>query len=55
MTAKEIALELQVTPAAVYKWIKAGKLRAITAGTVVRIERDSFLDFVKPSPSQEAR
>jgi excisionase family DNA binding protein len=55
MTAKEIANEMQVTPAAVYKWIKAGKLPAVRAGGAVRITRAAFAAFVQPAASQEAR
>jgi len=48
LTPTQVAQELQVTRAAVYKWIAEGKLEALKAGKVTRIRRSALEKFLKP-------
>lgn len=46
VTADEIAGHFRVTKAAVYKWIKQGRIRAVRLGSNVRIPKLEF-DHIK--------
>ncbi|MEM3442258.1 MAG: helix-turn-helix domain-containing protein [Candidatus Bathyarchaeia archaeon] len=46
---KEIAKTYRVTPEAVLKWIKEGKLKAIRIGGVWRIPESALQEFIKAS------
>lgn len=48
-TTKEIAEKYKLTPEAVQKWIKEGKLKAIRLGKVWRISESALQDFIKES------
>lgn len=55
-TVGEIADYYRVTPAAVYKWIKTGKLEAFQLGDAYRITADALERFVSHSrviPTEE--
>lgn len=56
LTVAEIAKEYRVTAAAVYKWIRTGKLEAYQLGDAYRIPVEAWERFkeaskVKPDPS----
>ena len=51
LTPEQVAETLQVSRRTVYTWIDTGALKAVKAGTRIRIKRedlDSFLEPVKP-------
>ena len=51
LTPEQVAETLQVTRRTVYTWIETGALKAIRAGTRIRIRRedlDAFLEPVEP-------
>lgn len=48
-TVAEVAERLKVTPQAVYKWIKQGKIVAVYAGSDARITSAEIAAFVKRS------
>lgn len=48
LTPVQVAVELQVTPAAIYKWIKEGKLNAVKIGSRTRIRRSAIDKFIRP-------
>lgn len=47
LTASQVAEYLQVDPKTVYEWIRVGKLRAVRAGGVVRMEHAALNDFLE--------
>lgn len=50
---EEIAGEFGVTPAAIYKWVKQGRIEALKLGRAVRITREEF-DFIKSNGLRES-
>ncbi|MDA8336472.1 MAG: helix-turn-helix domain-containing protein [Peptococcaceae bacterium] len=52
-TPKEIADNYKVTTAAVSKWIKEGKLRAIRLGKVWRIPESALAEFIQAGQGKE--
>jgi len=46
-TIDELALMLKVTYLTVYRWIRAGKLKAVKAGKQYRISQDMLNKFLK--------
>lgn len=46
-TAKELATKLRVNIMTIYRYIKAGRLKAYKIGKDFRIERDEFNAFLK--------
>jgi excisionase family DNA binding protein len=53
-TPEEIAERFKVTKAAVYSWIRTGKLEATRLGRSVRISREALEAFLKASAEQAA-
>lgn len=53
LTVQEIAEKYKVTPAAVHKWIKEGKLKAIKLGRVWRIPESALREFLKQNSGRE--
>ena len=47
LTIKEITTELKVSDETVYRWIRAGKLKAVRAGGNWRVERAELDRFLK--------
>jgi len=45
-TVKEVCEILKVKPLTVYRWLKAGKLKAVKIGKSFRIEKSEFEKFV---------
>jgi excisionase family DNA binding protein len=53
-TMHEIANILTVDYNTVYRWIKAGKLKAVKLNSIVRVSKEAFNEFVKgPKDIQE--
>ena len=48
LTPEQIADALQVTRRTVYTWIETGALKAVKAGTRIRIKREDFENFLEP-------
>ncbi len=48
LTPEQIADTLQVTRRTVYTWIETGALKAVKAGTRIRIKREDFENFLEP-------
>lgn len=48
----EVAEFYSVTSQSVYRWIKAGKLKAIKVAGSVRVSREEVLDAVEGAPLQ---
>jgi putative resolvase len=48
-TIEEVAKMLKVAYLTVYRWIKAGKLKAVKAGKQYRIERSALDKFIEES------
>lgn len=46
LTVNEVAEKLKVHPQTVYRWIYAGKLRAVKINGLVRITEEEFKKFV---------
>jgi len=46
LTVAEVAEKLRVDRTTVYRWIKAGKLKAYKAGQQYRIDDDDLIDFL---------
>jgi excisionase family DNA binding protein len=46
---KEVAQQLNVSPAFIYKLIKAGSLPAVRISTTVRIDPEDLREFLKKS------
>jgi len=44
--ANQVAEFLGVTRTSVYRWIKAGKLRAVKVGGLVRIKKKDLQEFI---------
>jgi excisionase family DNA binding protein len=50
----EIADQLRVTPAAVYHWIKAGKIAPVRIGSkVVRVSEEELKNFLTREQARE--
>lgn len=47
ITAEEVAKVLKVNIMTVYRYINAGKLKALKIGRVFRIRREDFEEFLK--------
>ncbi|AOQ23844.1 hypothetical protein MTAT_14300 [Moorella thermoacetica] len=47
LTVQEIAEKYKVTSAAVHKWIKEGRLKAIKLGRVWRIPESALREFIE--------
>lgn len=55
-TIPEAAERLRVTPQAIYKWVRQGKLKAVYVGSDRRITESAIVAFVKASTrEQESR
>ncbi len=54
-TIKEIAQMLQVTPAAIYKWMRQGRLKYVQVGDVRRIKESDLQSFMKPGNPEEEK
>jgi excisionase family DNA binding protein len=52
-TVDETAQHFQVTRAAVYNWMKAGKLRFVYVGSSRRIPESALHDFIRESTEKE--
>jgi len=48
LTPDQIAEILQVTRRTVYTWIETGALKAVKAGTRIRISREDLNTFLEP-------
>ncbi|MBA7615642.1 hypothetical protein ES703_22927 [subsurface metagenome] len=46
LTVREIAENLKVHPQTVYRWIYAGKLKAIKLNGVLRVEEEEYNRFI---------
>lgn len=46
-TVKEICEILKIKPLTVYRWLKAGKLKAVKIGKSFRVEKSEFEKFIK--------
>ena len=46
LTVKEVATRLKVHEQTVYRWIYAGKLKAVKINGLVRIKEEEFEKFV---------
>jgi excisionase family DNA binding protein len=53
LTVQEIANKYKVTSAAVHKWIKEGKLKAIKMGRLWRIPESALQEFIKVSKREK--
>lgn len=53
-TAEEVSKLFRVTRAAVYKWIREGKLRFVWVGSEKRIPTSAIKDFVRPGVPNES-
>ncbi|KKQ41955.1 MAG: binding domain, excisionase family protein [Parcubacteria group bacterium GW2011_GWE2_37_8] len=51
-TAKELADKLRVNVMTIYRYIKAGKVRAYKIGKEFRIERSEFERFLKKTSTK---
>ena len=49
ITVKEIYQSLKVKKLTVYRWIKAGKLKAVKIGKGFRIKKEDFENFINKS------
>ena len=47
LSVKQIAKELNVSNRTVYRYIKAGRLKAIKLGYILRIQEKDFKEFLK--------
>lgn len=54
-TIKEVAQMLQVTPAAIYKWMRQGRLKYVVVGDIRRIRESDLQAFMKPGNAEEGR
>lgn len=52
-TPQEVAEKLKVTPRAVYKWLKEGKLKGLKAGDLWRIPQSSLDAFLADTEEEE--
>lgn len=46
ITVKEICQSLKVKKLTVYRWIKAGKLKAVKIGKGFRVRKEDFENFI---------
>ncbi|NTU84054.1 MAG: helix-turn-helix domain-containing protein [Chloroflexales bacterium] len=53
-TAEEVSKLFRVTKAAVYKWIREGKLGFVWVGSEKRIPTSAIKDFVRPGNPDES-
>lgn len=49
-TMQEIADILTIDYVTVYRWIKAGKLKAVKLNSIVRVSKEAFNEFVNREP-----
>ena len=52
LNVEEVAEYLQIHPNTIFKWIKAGKLKAYKVGREWRIKRDDLDSFIVEKPSK---
>jgi putative resolvase len=45
-TVKEVCEVLKIKPLTVYRWLKAGKLKAVKIGKSYRVEQSEFEKFI---------
>jgi excisionase family DNA binding protein len=55
LRSRDVAGQLQVSLAAVYKWVAEGRLRALRAGRVLRFRREDVDDFLRRSMTEGPR
>jgi len=48
-TIQELMVKLKVSNETIYRWIKAGKLKAIRIGGLLRVTEESLAEFLKGS------
>lgn len=53
LTPKEVARYCRVDLMTVYRWLNAGKLQGVKAGSVWRVRRRVLAEFLKPKPAVE--
>jgi excisionase family DNA binding protein len=54
-TTDEVAQELRVSKAAVYRWVEEGRLRAIRVGSLLRFTDEAIGEFLAASTAGKAR
>lgn len=55
LTIDDIAQRLKVHPQTVYRWIYAGKLKAVKISGIVRITEEAYENFIEGKKDESSR